>query len=130
LYSIRKSDGIELRAKGVQSSAVENQLTFNDYKNVLQNNGKVYVKCHRISSVKHKLTSVTQNKVGLVSNDDKRVDLHDEGYNTLAHGHYRINDDGTIGDARDFGPVAVPVLAPADPPIQAQPPANMNSVAG
>ena len=44
---------------------------------------------NQIRSYNHQLNSISLNKIGLSPYDDKRYILPN-GYDTLAHGHYRI----------------------------------------
>jgi hypothetical protein len=58
--------------------------TFDDYKQVKQHNiGKN--ECHH-----HNIYTEQINKVALSADDDKRV-IMDDGVNTLAHGHFKLN---------------------------------------
>ena len=56
-----------------------------------------YVTQNNIVSNKHTLYTVNQTKISLSAQDTKRYILSD-GINTLAHGHYRINN----GTAEEF----------------------------
>ena len=75
-------------AKGVQKS-VKNKMSFNDYKQCLDNLCSKTVSMNTIRSDKHRLYTYNIKKVGLSAHDDKRFILED-GVRTLAHGHWRI----------------------------------------
>ena len=82
------------RAKGVKKNVVNNDFKHVNYKNLINGDGKygfyenslMYV----IRSKFHDLYTYTLNKIGLSAFDDKRYVLNN-GKDTLAHGHYKIN---------------------------------------
>ena len=76
-------------AKGVQK-AVKQRLSFEDYENVLRNMTTKTVTVNSIRSEKHHLYTYRINKIGLSANDDKRF-ICENGIDTYAHGHYRLN---------------------------------------
>ena len=76
-------------AKGVQK-AVKKRLSFEDYEDVLRNMSRKSVTVNSIRSDKHHLYTYKIEKVGLSANDDKRF-ICENGVNTYAHGHYRLN---------------------------------------
>ena len=76
-------------AKGVQK-AVKQRLYFEDYENVLRNMSRKTVTVNSIRSDKHHLYTYIIEKIGLSANDDKRY-ICENGIDTLAHGHYRLN---------------------------------------
>jgi hypothetical protein len=91
MYSIKLHNNKEKKtAKGVKKNIVKNMITHNDYKNIVLNGAKQYSKMNTIRSSHHQIYSYTINKVGLCAFDDKRHIL-DNGFDTLAHGHY-INE--------------------------------------
>ena len=77
--------------KGVPEHIVRNQITINDYRNVLYDSVDELkeFKYQLIQSKKHNLYTINAQKVGLSAYDDKRYIL-DDGINTLSHGHYSI----------------------------------------
>lgn len=75
-------------AKGIKKGVVEKDITFNNYKQALTEKDK-YVQFAKMSSIrskKHELYSLTLNKIGLSTYDNKRY-VCDDNINTLAHGH-------------------------------------------
>jgi len=67
---------------------------FELWKKVLNNEVESYANFNMIKSDKLNVYTINQRKVALSNFDDKRYILND-GYSTLAHGHYRI-----LGDIR------------------------------
>ena len=84
-------------AAGTKRSVKDSELTFNHYLNTLLTKKSQYVTQNNIVSNKHSLYSVNQTKISLSAQDTKRYILSD-GINTLAHGHYRIQN----GSAEEF----------------------------
>ena len=80
------------KAKGVKRAVVKNELKFSDYKKSLlgADRGTIQQKVNfnTIRSFKHELYSISQNKIGLCSFDDKRYLI--DNVNTYAHGNHRI----------------------------------------
>ena len=80
------------KAKGVKRSVVKNELQFSDYSRSLlggvRRDIQQKVNFNTIRSYKHELYSISQNKIGLCSFDDKRYLI--DNVNTYAHGHHRI----------------------------------------
>ena len=76
-------------AKGVKRKVVEFDLRHQCYKESLENNCIKHCSMNQIRSYNHELFSVEINKIGLSPFDDKRYVL-ENGYDTLAHGHYKI----------------------------------------
>lgn len=82
---------VRKKAKGVNKKVVEKAITFEDYKKCLLNRDlSICKKQTSFKSKDHKISTVTVNKTALNANDDKRFILED-GVNTLAYGHYRLN---------------------------------------
>ncbi len=86
-------DIVELkkREKGIPSH-ITNNHQFNLWKEVLNNEIKSFASFNMIKSKKLNVYTIEQTKVALNNFDDKRYIL-DDGYTTLAHGHYRIRGD-------------------------------------
>jgi hypothetical protein len=98
LYAYRTVDDIEVKkAKGVKKYVIEKHMQFRHYKEILNayiNHKNVDDKqtCRNmnfIQSNKHIVHSKTMNKLVLSANDDKRYIMND-GIKTLAYGHYKI----------------------------------------
>lgn len=92
MYSLRleQKDHIK-KSKGVKKNVVNKKLTFDSYKNCIENSCTVKEKQCTILSRKHKVFTVEQTKNVLSPFDDKRYIL-DNKINTLAWGHHRINE--------------------------------------
>ncbi|XP_051167626.1 uncharacterized protein LOC127285571 [Leptopilina boulardi] len=92
MYSIRvNGQDFTKKAKGVRSLVVKKYINFNDYTDCLQNFAIQTRTQHVIRSRLHKVETVKQLKVALSPMDDKRYLLPDS-YDTLAWGHYRIEE--------------------------------------
>lgn len=98
LYAYKTVDGIEeKKAKGVKKYIIKNQMKFDNYMDVLNayisHRSLIDEQTHRnmnfIQSNKHVVHSKTVSKLVLSANDDKRYIMED-GINTLAYGHYRL----------------------------------------
>ena len=76
-------------AKGSKKNVFKNNIKHKDYKNVLLNNEQLHHKMKTIRSQKHQLRSYEINKVSLSCFDDKHY-IHDNGINSYAYGHYKI----------------------------------------
>ena len=68
---------------------VTNRHQFLVWKKVLDNEIQTYATFNMIKSEKINVYTIEQTKVALSNFDDKRYIL-DDGYTTLAHGHYKI----------------------------------------
>src|SRR5688500_680574 len=79
-------------AKGVGSEVIKKKLKHQMYKDVLFNQEQKHDKMKCIRSSEHQLYSFEINKISLSAFDNKRVILND-GFTTLAVGHYKINSD-------------------------------------
>ena len=91
MYSYIKNDDNENKtAKGIKRNVIKNDLNHRNYKETLFNNQQVHHKMKTIRSDKHQLNSYEINKVSLSAYDDKRF-LHNDGINSYAYGHYKIN---------------------------------------
>ncbi|XP_054284895.1 uncharacterized protein LOC129001575 [Macrosteles quadrilineatus] len=83
------------KAKGITKTVVKKHITFNDYKNCLNNNVKIRKNIRVFKSTKHNIQTVTINKIALSGNDDKRH-ICDDGINTLPYGHYSLKKQDDI----------------------------------
>ncbi|VVC29588.1 Hypothetical protein CINCED_3A011359 [Cinara cedri] len=85
------------KAKGAKKYVIDKHMRFDDYKNILNayiNNSldisnKATRNMNLIQSKNHLVYSKTVSKLVLSANDDKRVIMND-GINTLAYGHYKL----------------------------------------
>ena len=91
MYSYIKDDDNENKtAKGIKKNIIKNNINHNNYKETLFNKQQLHHKMKSIRSDKHHINSYEINKVSLSCFDDKRY-LLDNGINSLAYGHYKIN---------------------------------------
>jgi hypothetical protein len=79
---------VKKKEKGIPSH-ISNKHQFNLWKEVLNNETESYANFNMIKSKKLNVYTINQTKVALSNFDDKRYILED-GYSTLAHGHYKI----------------------------------------
>lgn len=100
LYAYKTVNEDEVKkAKGVKKYIIDKHMHFKDYMKILNayiNDRSLDDKQTRremnfIQSNKHIVHSKTMNKLVLSANDDKRF-IMDDGINTLAYGHYKINN--------------------------------------
>lgn len=92
LYAIVTEDEYEeKKAKGVSKSVVRNELTFQDYYNVLLNSKDVYKNMIQFRSINHTIYTINSRKVALRNFDSKRYILPD-GINTLPFGSCLIHE--------------------------------------
>lgn len=73
------------KAKGVKKSSMKT-ITFEDYKNCVENHVKVSRKQNLIRSEKHQVYTITTEKIALSWDDDKRQLIENENY-TLPWGY-------------------------------------------
>lgn len=78
------------RAKGVKTNVVDKQLTFDDYLHCLHTGETLMCQMCVFRSVKHEVQVQKNNKIALSAADDKRHLLEDS-HETLAWGHYKLN---------------------------------------
>lgn len=93
LYSLRyhtNESKLVKKAKGVKSVIVKNHLTFSDYLTTLIDSKKKYVTQHTISSKNHIMHTVSQHKLAMSNDDDKRYLIPDQYALTLPWGHKDI----------------------------------------
>eukprot|EP00102_Acyrthosiphon_pisum_P011137 XP_008179749.2 PREDICTED: uncharacterized protein LOC100570950 [Acyrthosiphon pisum] len=90
----RVGGGENIKAKGIRAHVVKNHMTLEDHRKCLF--GEVGLELNRdnvsIRSFNHQLMTIKTRKLTYNSYDDKRVVLEDK-INTLAHGHYSIEED-------------------------------------
>ena len=68
---------------------IKNEITHDNYKNILLNGEQMYHKMKTIRSDHHQLGSYEINKVSLSCFDDKRY-IHENGITSYAYGHHEI----------------------------------------
>ena len=76
-------------AKGIKKNVIKNNITHENYKDILFNDEQMYHKIKTIRSQNHELGSYEINKVSLSCFDDKRF-IHDDGKSSYAYGHSLI----------------------------------------
>lgn len=90
-YKIYETDEEEKKAKGVLSSIVKNELSFDMYKNVLFSK-RVIIKPQQLFHVHlHNISTIRQNKVALALRPHCKRVFYDN-INSYAYGHYRCNN--------------------------------------
>ena len=94
MYSFRSGDKEVKKLKGILESVVKNELTFNHYKECLQNQSETVSKMKLFRSTNHIVNTISTSKISLSSYDDKRYIL-DDGISTYAHGHRNISQSVT-----------------------------------
>jgi hypothetical protein len=88
MYSFITEEENIKKAKGVKKCVVEDCLSHNDYKqSVIDDSTVKMTQMNTIRHFNHELYSVTINKVGLTSYDDKSYYL--DSMNALRYGHYK-----------------------------------------
>src|SRR5699024_6451536 len=90
VYSLICGNDTTKKGKGVTKSVMK-YLTFDNYKDVLFNQEEIYRTQYLIRSKNHRISTIRQEKKVLSYKDNKRYILNDI-INTLAYGHFRIND--------------------------------------
>ena len=91
MYSVKFSSGNESkRAKGVTKFTVQRELNHKTYDEILKSTKQMFSLISGIRSQKHRLYTVSMNKISLSAYDDKRYICKD-GINSLAYGHKDIN---------------------------------------
>ena len=92
LYAYKMDCGKEeKKCKGVKKGVVKKEITLEDYKNCLFTKEDQERTMNAIRSRKHNIHTESITKIALSANDDKRIILED-GINTLAIGHYKIEN--------------------------------------
>ena len=76
-------------AKGIKKNVIKNNITHENYRDILFNNKQMHHKMKTIRSENHQLGSYEINKVSLSCFDDKRY-IHDDGIISYAYGHKNI----------------------------------------
>ena len=90
MYSyIKDNDKGAKTAKGNKKNIITQNITHEDYKEVLFNNKQMHHTMKTIRSNNHQLGSFELNKISLSCFDDKRF-IHQNGITSYAYGHYKI----------------------------------------
>jgi len=93
MYSILyHENGSEIQkkvAKGISKSVTKNKIRHAHYKDCLFNKTRTMNQMTQIRSFKHEVYTITLNKIGLSSYDDKRYIL-DDGITSVAYGHKSV----------------------------------------
>ena len=76
-------------AKGIKKNVIKNNITHENYRDILFNNKQMHHKMKTIRSENHQLGSYEINKVSLSCFDDRRY-IHDDGRTSYAYGHKNI----------------------------------------
>ena len=89
MYAIKLDDNIFKKAKGIPTHKVKQHITFDQYYETLMENTKRYITFNTIRSFNHQICSITCNKLGLSSFDNKRYWL--DYKQSVPYGHYSIS---------------------------------------
>ena len=88
--SDKKAEILMKKCKGVARHVVKNQITFNDYNEVIKTGVPTYHKQVSLQTNKHNIYTTELNKKSLSRFDNKRYWLNDN-CSSLAYGHYLID---------------------------------------
>jgi hypothetical protein len=90
MYSIKYDDGKSMKkAKGVQTCVKDNEIEYEDFENVLENDLQLTHQQRAIRAYDHELYTIFQNKTSLSCYYDNRY-LLDDSISSYAYGHYKI----------------------------------------
>ena len=78
------------KCKGTAKNTVKRKIKYDDYNNVLETNEVIHRSFNSIRSKNHKIYSINTTKVSLNSYENKRY--WTSALDSLAYGHYKIND--------------------------------------
>ena len=78
------------KCKGTAKNTVKRKIKYDDYNKVLETNEAIHRSFNSIRSKNHKIYSINTTKVSLNSYENKRY--WTTSVDSLAYGHYRIND--------------------------------------
>ncbi|KAK9878806.1 hypothetical protein WA026_003644 [Henosepilachna vigintioctopunctata] len=90
IESMCRNYGTTKKAKGIKKSIIKNNICFEDYINCLETWKHKTISQNLIQPRKHQVYSLTQEKIALSPEDDKRY-LVPGTFNTLPWGHYSLN---------------------------------------
>ena len=106
LYSFVMDDGGEIKkCKGIKKQVVESSIRHEHYKTCLTTGKELLRKQNILRSYEHEVYTEEVNKVALSALDDKRHILSD-GMDTLALGHYKIQQGDSMTQDRQQNPSA------------------------
>ena len=92
MYSYIKDDSkVSKTAKGIKKNVIKQNITHDNYKEMLFNSKQMHHTMKTIRSDRHQLSSYELNKVSLSCFDDKRYILKD-GITSYAYGHIKISN--------------------------------------
>ena len=91
-YKLFENGKEDKKGKGVKKNAVQREICFEDFRICLSSKEPINKKQNLFRTQQHEIFTVEQNKKALSADDDKRHIL-DNGINSLAWGHYKINMD-------------------------------------
>jgi hypothetical protein len=77
------------KAKGIKKNVIQKEICFEDFRKCLLTKEPIYKKRKMFRTKNQYIYTVEQNKKAISAYDDKRFILED-GINTLAWGHYKI----------------------------------------
>jgi len=86
--------------KGTKNTVLENEITGDDYEKCIFKKEKKVIKQNLIQSYKHNLYSITQEKIALSDEDDKRI-IADDNINTFSYGHYKICEINSLNSQQE-----------------------------
>jgi len=93
MYSVKLFGGKELKkAKGVPKMVVDKEIQHDNYKRSLLQQWQTNARFNTIQSKRHQLRLLEMKKKSLCPGDDKRW-VCEDGFTTLAHGHYQTIDE-------------------------------------
>lgn len=90
IKSMCRNYGTTKKAKGIKKSIVRNRICFEDYIECLETWKHKVISQNLIQAKEHHVYSLTQEKIALSPEDDKRY-LVPGSFNTLPWGHYSLN---------------------------------------
>jgi hypothetical protein len=86
MYAIEVRSKVIKKIKGVKTYAVKKNIHMNDYLTCLREKKIIQTSFKNIISKKHVVSTVECNKIVLSPDDDKRI-IQEDGINTLPYGH-------------------------------------------
>lgn len=92
-YALRTIDDETMKkSKGVKKNVLKRKIEFEDYVTCIKKKCEIKQKQNTIRSINHNVYSIRQEKIALSPFDDKRYIIEPDGVNTLAWGHYAIDE--------------------------------------
>ena len=89
-FKIHGDDKEYKKCKGTAKNTVKRKIKYDDYNQVLETNEVIHRSFNSIRSKNHKIFSINTTKVSLNSYENKRY--WTTSIDSLAYGHYKIND--------------------------------------